>query len=395
MKKNNYLMNIMLIIFSLIVSFLVIEVGMRIAKIEYPIFQTFDFHRGFSLRPNASGWWLREGKAYVKINSQGLRDSEHKKEKPANTIRIALLGDSFAEARSVPINKTFWSLMENKLNLCHKKNNQKIEVINFGVTEYSTAQQLLTLRHYVWNYNPDIILLAFFSGNDISDNSKLLTNKKYRPFFIFKNNNIVLDNSFRNTKPYLMLKSDIGQLAIKISNYSRIVQILREFYVKQYFKYQAKKSEKDLKNKGKTIHEPGINYLEVFNPTKKIWKDAWKITESIIRLMNEEIKEKNSKFFIITVSAPAQVHPDVNFRKNFIEKIGKNDLFYPDNRIKKLGEEENFLVINLAQPMQKYAGENQVFLHGFKNTIMGEGHWNIEGHNISSQIISKKLCKIL
>ena len=55
--------------------------------------------------------------------------------------------------------------MENNLNSCaniHKK----IEVINFGVTEYSTAQELLTLRHNAWNYNPDLIILAFFIGND-------------------------------------------------------------------------------------------------------------------------------------------------------------------------------------------------------------------------------------
>ena len=233
MKKIKNFINIFTIFISLFIGFLLIEIGMRIAKIEYPMFQTHDYHRGFSLRPNASGWWLREGKAYVKINKQGLRDREHKKNKDENTFRIAVLGDSFAEARSIPMEKTFWFLLQSELNFC-KLNKKKIEVINFGVTEYSTTQQLLTLRHHVWDYKPDIILLAFFSGNDISDNSKILSNKNYRPFFVYKNNDLVLDNSFRKSKSYLLLKSWTGQSVIKLTDYSRIVQVLKEIYINQH-----------------------------------------------------------------------------------------------------------------------------------------------------------------
>ena len=56
-------------------------------------------------------------------------------------------------------------------------------IINFGVTEYGTTQQYLTLKNNVWEYNPDLVLLAFYSGNDISDNLKALSTKNYRPYF--------------------------------------------------------------------------------------------------------------------------------------------------------------------------------------------------------------------
>jgi|TARA_B100001964_G_scaffold79653_1_gene89951 hypothetical protein len=394
MKKIKNFINIFTIFISLFIGFLLVEIGMRIAKIEYPMFQTHDYHRGFSLRPNASGWWLKEGKAHVKINKQGLRDKEYKKNKDKNTFRIAVLGDSFAEARSIPIEKTFWFLMENELNFC-KQNKKKIEVINFGVTEYSTAQQLLTLRHHVWDYEPDIILLAFFSGNDISDNSKILSNKNYRPFFVYKNNDLVLDNSFRTSKSYLLLKSWTGQVIVKLTDYSRIAQFLKEIYIKQHLKKQRNNRNKEIDNKENSLNEPGISYNQIYNPIQKKWKEAWLITESIIKLMNEEVKENGSKFFVATLSAPAQVHPDPSFRESFIKELDNNDLFYPDKRIKKLGKKEGFLVINLAKEMKDYAEKNKIFLHGFSNNIMGEGHWNIVGHKIASQIISKKMCKSL
>ena len=96
------------------------------------------------------------------------------------------------------------------------------------------------LRNIKGDYNPDIVLLAFFSGNDISDNSKALSNKNYRPFFIRKNNELELDNSFRESKTYLLLKSKIGQIIIKLTDYFRVVQLLKEIYISQHFNLQRK-----------------------------------------------------------------------------------------------------------------------------------------------------------
>ena len=84
MKKFKNYSSIFIIFLSLFIGFLLVEIGMRFAKIEYPMFQTYDFHRGFSLRPNTSGWWIREGEAYVKINSKGFRDIERKEFKNEN-----------------------------------------------------------------------------------------------------------------------------------------------------------------------------------------------------------------------------------------------------------------------------------------------------------------------
>ena len=144
MKRNKISVKIILVITSLLLTFIALEIVLRITKIEYPILQTYDVNRGFALRPNASGWWTREGNAFVKINSDGLRDTEHLKIKENNILRIALLGDSFAEARAIKLEKTFWSLLEKKLNSCKNNKEIKIEIINFGVTEYGTTQQETT-----------------------------------------------------------------------------------------------------------------------------------------------------------------------------------------------------------------------------------------------------------
>jgi hypothetical protein len=49
----------------------------------------------------------------------------------------------------------------------------------------------------------------------------------------------------------------------------------------------------------------------------------------------------------------------------------------------------------LAPLLQSYAESHHVFLHGFRNTPMGFGHWNELGHQQAGQAIAAKLCAML
>ena len=86
---------------------------------------------------------------------------------------------------------------------------------------------------------------------------------------------------------------------------------------------------------------------------------------------------------------PEPVQLQVGF---FMQRLGVNDLFYPDNRIKQLCEREKIAVITLAPWMETYADQNKTFLHGFGNNI-GNGHWNQLGHQVAGEFIAQKLCE--
>lgn len=373
-------------IFFFILIILCLEILLRILKIEYPIFQTHDPVRGFSLLPNSSGTWRREGEGIVKINSNGLRDIEHEILKPDNTLRIAILGDSFAEARSINIEDTFWYKLKKNLEPCNNFHSGKdIEVINFGVSEYGTTQQYLTLKNNVWKYNPDFILLAFYSGNDISDNLKILSTKKYRPYFSFdRNNSIIIDRSFLNSEPYKILSSYTGQMFIHISQYSRISQLLRETYVQMYFK---RKRDETTTSKNIFVTENNL-----YNPGNSIWDEAWILTEKIIKKINGDIIGKNKNFILVSLSTPEQVNPDKDEVKKFKRKNNINNLFYPEDRLQQLSKNNSIMYIPLAKKMSKIATNGDIFFHGFKNTKLGTGHWNKSGHNQASKLISEEIC---
>ena len=165
------------------------EISLRVIGYTFPEFYVTDSSRGYALRPGVSGWYRKENDVFVRINSDGLRDLEHTKTKPPDTIRIAVVGDSYAEALQVPLESTFWFVLSKSLNSC-SANQKHIEVINFGVSGYGTAQELLTLREHVWEYSPDIVLLAVTTNNDISDNSEVLKKARDVPYFVYQATNL-------------------------------------------------------------------------------------------------------------------------------------------------------------------------------------------------------------
>lgn len=115
----------------------------------------------WELRPNLDTLYKLKP---FKTNSVGLRDQEYPLTKPAQTFRIAVIGDSYTMGEGVAIDEVYHSRIEKKLNEEH--DGRAYELINFGVAGYSLPQYLATIDHRVLPYHPDLILIGFCAAND-------------------------------------------------------------------------------------------------------------------------------------------------------------------------------------------------------------------------------------
>ena len=100
----------------------------------------------------------------VRINSAGFRDPERTTRKPANTWRMAALGDSILFGWGVPEETRFTNLLEKFLN--ETGDGTRFEVLNFGVPGYNTVTEEELLRSVAAPYAPDAVLLSFCLEND-------------------------------------------------------------------------------------------------------------------------------------------------------------------------------------------------------------------------------------
>ncbi len=405
-RVRKFLAKLLLIVLGFLFGAGIAEIALRVTGYSYPEFYELDQTRGYGLRPSAEGWYRKEGRSYVRINSDGLRDQEHQLTKPANTLRIALIGDSYAEAFAVPIEQTFWSVMEEKLGKCDAASGKTIEVINFGVSGYGTAQELLTLREKVWKYSPDVVMLAVTTNNDVTDNSRALKKVEEIPYFVSRDNQLALDDSFRSSRTFLWRQSRLNRVGRWFRDHSRVVQALTEGHhalktISTSWRARWSRTEPTPapttspdQNSNGSLNEAelGTDNLVYREPQSVVWTDAWQVTESLIREMRDEVRARNAKFLVVTLSNGPQVLPDANARKQFEKRLGVSDLFYPDNRIRSLSQRENISLITLAPELQQFAERNRVVLHGFDKNI-GNGHWNVDGNRVAGELIAKKICE--
>ena len=360
------------------------ECLLRLTGISYPQFYAPDPHCASRLLAGASGWWISEGRAFVRINSDALRDREHLLRKPADVVRVAVLGDSYTEALQVDAGDAFWAVAERELKLREPIDGREVEFVNFGVSGYGTAQELLMLRHHVWKYDPDVVIAAF-CHNDIQDNSRALSGIETRPYFLIQGDDLNLDSSFRTSDGYLAALTPYEQWKTRILNCSYTLQVLKQARMN----WQLRRERSTASTRG--FEEMGSDFDVYEAPESEAGRTAWEVTERLIVELNSDVVNRNRKFGLMTLTTPLQAHPTAEVRNRISGQRNLSDLFYSEHRLTKLAGRHGFPILTLARPLQKFAESRNVFLHGFPNTEQGAGHWNETGHDIAGQHLAQWL----
>jgi lysophospholipase L1-like esterase len=385
-RMRNGLVTGLLLAGSLVLALVVAEIALRVIGYTNPVLWTYDDITGSRLYAGAEGWFRSEGESYVKINSDGLRDREHARTKPPNTLRIAVLGDSMTEALQVPQEASYPSVLERQLRSCKALAGRDVEVINFGVSGYGTAQALLTYRRRAAVYAPDVTVLGFYAGNDVRNNSRQLEPNKLRPFFRErKDGKLELDASFLNDPEYVSYKATFDRRRILFE--SRVFQLVRQFTAIAK-RWTAPATDT-------VIHanlEPGSDDKIFLPPTSAAWVDAWNITERLIEAMRGEVVSAGGRFVLVSIPIGIQVYPDAVMRREFAQKIGAADLWYPDRRIREFADRTKVEAMTLGERFHALAEKHGSYLYGFKNTRLGTGHLNENGHKLIGEALAERLC---
>jgi lysophospholipase L1-like esterase len=361
---------LILLLFGLSIGLIVAEACLRVLGVSYPLPYAPDHDCGTRLRAGFRGWWCKEGKAFIEINRYGFRHGDREPRKPNGTFRIAVLGDSFIEAFQVPEQETFCAVLERELNGCGAVGNQSVQVLNFGVSGYGTAQELLMLRHHVWQYEPDLVVLAFFAGNDLRNNSFDLEPYRVRPFYRLAGGELTVDNSFRQHPDFLRAHSASVRLKVAMINRSRILQLINQ--IRATWRLAGTRSVSS-----------GVDAEALTEPRDDAWRAAWEISERLIVEIAREAERHEAAFLLAPV-------PEVAARCR--RELQVDDLLYAERRLVEFARQHELAVVELAEPLRRYAEDHSKPLYGFPNTEPGFGHWNSEGQRLAGQLVARAIC---
>src|SRR3990167_7691459 len=166
MRLPRFYQKIFLVCLAVLLAFGIVEIFLRIVdatgekrdnvesvqcKILDPIL-VHSFVPLSSCQVKAAEWDIS-----YKINPHSLRDVEHSWEKPENTYRILIVGDSYTEGQGVELEEIYGRILENKLN---EQSYQKVEVILTGIAGWSPLPEYIYLAKYGIKYQPDLVILT-------------------------------------------------------------------------------------------------------------------------------------------------------------------------------------------------------------------------------------------
>ena len=381
--------------FGIGLSLLLLEIGFRFF---YPdpspklINQGLQFHPQYRLAftPNSEGWntSLRgEYSAYIKINSKGLRGQEYPYEKDKNTFRILVLGDSFTAALQVPEEEIFPKLLETQLQ--QRYPHTKIEVINAGVVGYGTDNELAYFTHEGYKYQPDLVLLALFTGNDLTDNiwnslyelkdGRLVPSQDVHPVNLDAPPWGQREGAFKHARDFLYEHSRLYSVSIEFLTLAVIQKapVLADLLVSV-----------GLVELTRPVVNQGNMYAFRYLPP-----EVWVKTEALIQRLNEEVKAHQGQLVVTLLPDETDVDParraeiQQAYASLTADKIEPGPP--PTLRLAQQLQADQLLNVELLTPLQNHREHSNEPLY-FKY----DGHWTPAGHRVASQAIFDYLITI-
>ena len=367
--------------FGVLLAFLTIELAVRVLHLVPDRFWEWDPLLGTRLIANKEGWWTQEEgefKVRVRINSRGLRDVEHAPQKRPGVPRVVVLGDSFMEAMQVPLEATFARRLEAKLI----EAGVAAEVVNGGVSGYGTAGQLLWLRERGREYQPDLVLLAFYPGNDVKNNSPELE-PALRPQY---GSDGALE---RIAAPQRAERR--GWLG-----WSAAVKYVRKVLLTGHAGLADPLARIGLLDAGaaQVAQRDGVpvDYGVYRVGADPEWERAWQKTSLLLSGLHDVARKQGAALAIMVVTARERIYPDT--WKEICEanprmKEMEWDLDAPERRIVEWCEANRIPCIPLTSVFEQQSDGDEP-LH-----YRHDGHWTARGHELAAEMAVQTIKKEL
>ena len=378
--------------FFLLLTFTWIIIPLLLVEILMIFFEPYLFKGLYQYDPDL-GFRVRP---YMNGNNQfGFNDRDYPLEKNQNKFRLLVVSDSFNWAGGKEGNYT--ALLEKKFDSYFGKS--QVEVINVGYPGTHTGEQLAMLKKFGLQYNPNLVVLGFFVGNDFQD-----ANPKRKRIIV---NDIYID---------IDKKDELIIFGYPIIGKSRLLMFLQQKY--QVYQKLQKGKQDSVKllssslapslNLGSNLiidreKSPGILSNKAFLRVEKSrlkfcnikdlidgkWDDNINYIFHSILEMQKLLKSRNIEFIVA-------IYPD-EYQVN--EKL-LNEIFAEYDNLQR----ESYNLTCQQEILSKFLEVNGIpyidMLDRFKieqNTrhlyLLREPHWNSAGNLLAANILFNHLVK--
>jgi len=340
----------------------------------------YDPDMGFKVRgyfPNGVGLY-GDGDDGTLTNRFGFNTPDYPLEKSPGTFRILFVGDSFSWAGGLRGNYT--GLLQQMFDA--RGDSRKVEIINTGYPGTHTGEQLIMLKKYGLQYDPDLVILGFFAGNDFFEadpnRKRIIVNDSY----------VDIDRRHEH----------------RLAGYPIIMQSrLRIFLGQKYEFYRlAKEAKREAEEWARSTGQPAPQHnlpentfygiqkakLEFFNKRtsdQQFGPNIDCIFRSITE-MDELLRARNIRFMIAIYPDEMQVSPTQfnTLTTRFDLRSDDYDLDLAQKRLKNFLDTKQLPYLDLLDRFRSEEQKQDLYL--FRNT-----HWNRSGNQLAAEMLFQYL----
>ncbi|MDC0836736.1 hypothetical protein POG23_03405, partial [Limnoraphis robusta] len=365
-----------------ILPFFLVEVIMIVSEpyLFRGLYQ-YDPDMGFKIRGHANG-----------NNQFGFNDRDYPLQPDPDIFRMLILSDSFNWAGGQQGNYT--ALLENQFREHYGQH--QVDVINAGYPGTHTAEQLALLKKYGLQYNPHLVVLGFFVGNDFVDADP------YRKRIIVNDLYIDIDR-----------RQELIIFGYPIIPKSRLLLFIQQKYkifreaARSQQSHQLPQSQLVATTEAIALDEPetspGILSLEKFLDVERGRMSFCNIEKlqngdrdaninyilDSISEMNAILQARNIKFIVAIYPDEYQVNDHLlnQLQSTFYLNLDDYDITCQQNILISHLESNNIPYIDLTPRFRVEQQNRHLYL-------FQEPHWNSHGNQLAKDILFEHLVKI-
>lgn len=343
-----------------------------------------DPHAGYRLRPSPPRDYSDEpGNHY--INKLGFRDREHPVAKAPKTYRILGIGDSFIYG-AVPIEENFLRVAEAKMADRLSGDSLRVEMVLMGLGGYSTENEVGLLRSLGLSLDPDLVILNFFVGNDVTGIP--IRGKVFRGRLYYQG----------SAKPlvHLLRRSWLFLLAEKVFLTRIRVAILRgRLQGPQKTQRQARSRtirEEEAPAASLSHHAIALSYLYIQakrlpaylrhpdGMMRKLWREA----EGYLLEFDAACRKAGVPWILHII--PAEVQVDLQVRRSVLEGLSLSEDLYdfdaPQRRLHAFAKAHG---INILDPLPRLRNLHRPEARLY---VLNDTHWNARGNRVAGEMLA-------
>ena len=251
--------------------------------------------------------------------------------------------------------------------------------MNLGIASFGTVAEKTVYEKFARSHTPDIVLLFFYRGNDITDNncdqSRGPGGTILKPCGEIYDGIVTFPTNFYSVSGNHALRSFARENCF-------LCGLVRNFIVSLKAKEVA----------GPLSRETVALYLPQGTAGQSI-EDSWAITEEALRRLKSEVEADGAR--LIVVSLPDVVSVSLNSKEELIREYGATSLpddfdpLEPDRRLAVLTSKLSIESISLTDAFRDYRDRYSLPYPYFSYSC--DGHWNPVGHALAATVIADYL----